>query len=94
MRCAAMLAGLLALSPALAHERPHGPQTPAAGEETSIRTVQAHDPLDCYCRAQGRIFAPGEMVCLRTPQGPRMAECKMVINVMSWGMTDRACPES
>ena len=94
MRCAAMLAGLLALSPALAHERSHGPQTPVAREETSIHTVQAHDPLDCYCRAQGRIFAPGESICLKTAAGGRVAECRMVTNVMSWGITDRACPES
>lgn len=53
-----------------------------------------HDPLDCYCLAQGRRFAPGELICLRTPQGGRMAECRMEINVMSWGMTERACPES
>ena len=84
MRRAALLAlGLLA-APALAHEpaRVQPAQSPS------------HNPLDCYCRAQGRIFAPGESICLKTAQGGRLAECRMVTNVMSWGITDRACPES
>jgi hypothetical protein len=59
-----------------------------------LHPAQSHDPLDCYCRAQGQIFAPGATICLRTPQGARMAECRMVINVMSWGLTDQACPDS
>src|SRR3712207_1934996 len=107
MRSAVLLAVLLAASPALAHERPHGPQTPLPGDaglhrahgqetplpgDTAFHRAQAHDPLDCYCRAQGRIFAPGAMICLRTPQGARMAECRMVINVMSWGFTEQPCP--
>ncbi len=98
MRRAAILAGLLALSPtlfpALAHERPPGPQSPPGRGGAAIHQAQAHNPLDCYCRAQGRIFAPGEAICLRTPQGARMAECQMVVNVMSWGVTDRPCPDS
>lgn len=78
---------LLALSlavPVWAHEKPklHEVQAPA------------HNPLDCYCRAQGRIFAPGEHVCLRTANGPRLAECRMEINVMSWSFTDTPCPET
>ncbi|MXQ10375.1 hypothetical protein [Microvirga makkahensis] len=59
-------------------------QTPAAG----------HDPLDCYCRAQGRIFAPGETICLKTSEGPRLAQCRMEINVMSWSITASPCPEA
>ena len=93
MRSAAMLAFFLALSPALAHERPHGPQTPVH-DGAAVYHAQAQNPLECYCRAQGRIFAPGETTCLRTAQGDRVAECQMVINVMSWGVTDTPCPES
>ena len=69
---------------ALAHEPPRAQPAQMSG----------HDPLECYCRAQGRIFAPGETICLRTNDGARVAECQMAINVMSWGLTDRACPES
>lgn len=65
-------------------------------DEAIVHRAQApdHNPLDCYCRAQGRVFAPGERVCLRTVQGPRMAQCRMEINVMSWSITDAPCPES
>lgn len=84
MRYAVVILGILAWTPVGAHEpRPlHRAQTPG------------HNPLDCYCRAQGRIYAPGESVCLRTAEGPRMAECQMVTNVMSWSDTGRSCPES
>ncbi len=87
MRCAALAimiwAGLCA-GPALAHEPLPLHSAQAAG----------HNPLDCYCRAQGKIFAPGESICLKTAQGGRMAECQMVTNVMSWSVTERACPET
>lgn len=53
-----------------------------------------HNPIDCYCRAQGRTFAPGETICLKTAEGPRVAQCQMAINVMSWSITSRPCPES
>jgi len=71
--------------------------TPAwAHDPGPVRQAQAtnHNPAECYCRAQGRLFAEGESICLRTAQGGRLAECRMVTNVMSWGITDRACPES
>ena len=84
MRPTLFLAGLWLSNAALAHEPPQVQHAQAPG----------HNPLDCYCRAQGRIFAPGETICLRTADGARIAECQMAINVMSWGMTDRACPES
>jgi hypothetical protein len=69
----------------------------AAHDPAAVGPAQAtgeHNPLDCYCRAQGRTFAIGEKVCLRTAEGPRVAECEMVLNVTSWGMTERPCPES
>jgi Flp pilus assembly protein TadG len=55
---------------------------------------QAHDPADCFCRAQGRTFAVGETACLRTGEGSRVAECGMVLNNTSWQFTARPCPES
>jgi len=89
MRCSFVLfwsihAAAFTLSAALAHEIPTA--LPAQAPD--------HNPLECYCRAQGRIFAPGESICLRTAQGPRMAECRMETNVMSWGVTERPCPEA
>jgi hypothetical protein len=50
---------------------------------------------ECYCLAAGRRFALGDTVCLRTGEAPpRLAECQMVINVMSWRVTERPCPEA
>ena len=85
MRGVVFVLGLTILAPAGAHERPVLPQTTQAPD---------HNPLDCYCRAQGKMFAPGEKVCLRTADGPRLAQCRMEINVMSWSVTDMPCPET
>jgi hypothetical protein len=78
---------LLASSAALAHDA-------GAGARPDAVPVQAHDPLNCFCRAQGRTFAVGETACLRTSEGPRVAECGMVLNNTSWQFTARPCPES
>ncbi len=64
---------------------------PAAAQQTQ---VPGHPRLDCYCRAEGRIFAPGETICLKTAEGLRLAQCRMEINVMSWSITSRPCPEA
>jgi hypothetical protein len=60
----------------------------------NARAVQAHDPAECVCRAQGRTFAVGESACLRTAMGARVAHCGMVLNNTSWHFTERPCPES
>ncbi|MBB4039079.1 hypothetical protein GGR34_000714 [Microvirga flocculans] len=84
MRSVVVVLGLMVPLSAGAHERPV-PQTVQLPD---------HNPLDCYCRAGGKRFAPGEKVCLRTAEGPRLAQCRMEINVMSWGVTEVPCPES
>jgi len=84
MRSVVVLLGLFLPIPAFAHE------------ESALHRAQApgHNPLDCYCRAQGKIFAPGERICLKTAEGPRLAQCQMEINVMSWSITSIPCPET
>lgn len=68
----------------------------AGAQEPHSRQARGPDPHppDCYCRAEGRMFAEGESVCLRTAQGPRLALCDMEINVMSWSITETPCPDS
>ncbi len=61
---------------------------------STLAQAPDHNPLECYCRAQGRMFAPGEKICLKTAAGPRLAQCGMEINVMSWSLTDTPCPEA
>ncbi len=85
MRSVLVVLGLMLWAPVAAHERPPVPQT---------AQVPDHNPLECYCRAQGKMFAPGEKVCLRTAEGPKLAQCRMEINVMSWSITDTPCPET
>jgi hypothetical protein len=85
MRSVVFVLGLVIAAPAGAHERPASSQAVQA---------PAHNPLECYCRAQGKMFAPGEKVCLRTAEGPRLAQCRMEINVMSWSVTETPCPET
>jgi hypothetical protein len=79
-----LAAGAFLVEPAPAHERPLLQPAQAPG----------HNPLDCYCRAQGRIYAPGETICLRVGGRGQLAECRMEVNVMSWTPTERPCPES
>lgn len=67
-----------------------------AGTPAGAQQAQApgHNPIECYCRAEGRTFAQGETLCLKTPEGPRLARCQMEINVMSWNITATPCPEA
>ena len=68
----------------------------ALAHPARVTTVQdqGHDPAECACRAEGRTFSLGQTTCLRTSEGPRLAQCGMVLNNTSWRFTDRNCPES
>jgi hypothetical protein len=81
---AASLAIAIVVTPARADDR----------QTAAVEKAQAGHSADCVCRAQGRTFAVGESVCLRTASGPRIALCGMVLNNTSWQMTERDCPES
>ena len=67
---------------------------PHAHDATLRPAAHSQSAMECFCRAQGRMFAEGEMVCLKTAQGNRMARCEMITNVMSWGVTETPCPQS
>ena len=56
--------------------------------------VPAEHAPDCTCRLEGRSVAVGATACLRTAEGPRVAQCDMVLNNTSWRITTRTCPES
>jgi hypothetical protein len=47
---------------------------------------------DCTCRARGVVAAHGETLCIRTPEGVRLARCEKVTNVASWRFLDGPCP--
>jgi hypothetical protein len=66
------------------------------GSEASAQQTPSspqHGP-DCTCRVEGRSIAVGATACLRTAEGPRIAECAMVLNNTSWHITTTTCPES
>jgi hypothetical protein len=48
--------------------------------------------IDCTCRYQGQDFHLGEVICLATSSGPRIAQCEMALNNTSWTITDGPCP--
>lgn len=46
----------------------------------------------CTCRAEGRSFELGTTVCLKSPQGLRLARCEMALNNTSWRWLQEGCP--
>jgi hypothetical protein len=67
---------------------------PSLAAEPGIRwPVQAAPSPQraCRCRANGRSYELGERVCLKAPNGYRMAECRMVQNVTSWMFGSEDC---
>lgn len=76
----------------------------AAVEIASERTVppgvvavadgSARGGPDCTCRYFGANYRLGETVCLRGPDGPRLARCSMALNNTTWQPLDRPCPTS
>lgn len=47
---------------------------------------------DCTCRSRDVVANEGEVVCLNTPLGQRLARCDKVLNNSSWTFLQGACP--
>ena len=56
-----------------------------------VLAAEATRPIDCRCRANGQSFSLGERTCLLTPDGYRLAKCRMVQNVTSWQVEVDGC---
>ncbi len=63
------------------------PAVVAANSHAARSTAE----LKCHCRANGRTYELGERVCLLSPQGLRVAECRMQQNVTSWQFDREDC---
>ena len=63
----------------------------AAAHEVAGAPGQPPIHIECRCRANGQTFALGEKVCLQTPSGYRVAECRMEQNVTSWSFAPEEC---
>jgi hypothetical protein len=48
----------------------------------------------CTCRALGKNFELGDIVCLSTPKGYRLATCGMAVNNTAWHFSDTPCVSS
>jgi hypothetical protein len=48
--------------------------------------------VDCRCRADGRFFSIGDLVCIKTSGGPKLAQCAMALNNTSWTIVSDGCP--
>ena len=46
---------------------------------------------DCTCRAKGVVAGEGQVACLSTPQGRRLARCQKVLNNTSWEFMEESC---
>jgi hypothetical protein len=56
----------------------------------SAATVDAR--AECTCRFPGGSVKEGQSVCIKTPNGPKLARCEKVQNVTSWKFLEQSCP--
>lgn len=67
----------------------------SAADAAEAQIAPGPDPhINCTCRAQGRSYHIGERVCLSTPKGYRVAECRMQQNVTNWAVSPEDCSVS
>ena len=55
------------------------------------RMAMTPNKIECHCRANGRNYELGARICLRSPAGYRLAECRMQQNVTSWTFGQDDC---
>ena len=48
----------------------------------------------CKCRAPGVVASEGQTLCIRTPEGVRLARCGKISNVASWTFLQGECPQA
>ena len=60
----------------------------------AVAAFAAPASANCTCRGPGVIARHGQTVCLKTPSGPRLARCEMVLNNSSWTFLPEACPQA
>ena len=58
----------------------------------AITTLAAGGAGDCSCRAKDVVAYEGQVVCLSTPNGKRLAVCEKVLNNTSWKFLSEECP--
>jgi hypothetical protein len=64
----------------------------AAASAFVVLPLTGNASADCTCWARGVVAGHGQTICLRTPQGQRLARCDKVLNVASWTFLPGPCP--
>lgn len=59
-----------------------------------FQTTALAQNVSCTCRYQGEDYGIGESICLKSPNGLKMATCSMVLNNTSWKISNAPCPFS
>lgn len=49
---------------------------------------------NCTCRANGKDYNEGQLVCLTLPSGPQLSRCERVLNNTSWKKMADGCPSA
>jgi hypothetical protein len=63
-----------------------------SGSSFSGGTSVSAQTVSCTCRYKGQDYGLGESICLKSPEGLRMATCAMVLNNTSWKFSSAPCP--
>ena len=61
---------------------------PAASAQDAVAGGAAKT---CTCRHNGQNYELGALVCLRGPEGPRLARCGTFLNNTAWQFTGKFC---
>jgi hypothetical protein len=64
-----------------------------AGLTLGVAVSSAAADPNCTCRARNVVATLGDIVCIATPNGRRLAQCTMVLNNTSWTFLDAPCPQ-
>lgn len=49
---------------------------------------------ECQCRGNGTFYDQGEVACIRTNAGPKLARCEMALNIATWTIVGDGCPSA
>ena len=84
LACLAVCLSALVAAPALADDT--SPKFAA-----TVAKAPVPEPPPCTCRGRGGDMALGDQLCLRTPDGWRVATCVRAQNVTSWQAGEESC---
>ncbi len=91
---AACLAAVLTSAGHGAHASEPPAMTPRLVAGQHFLTTWRMAATECMCRANGSFYHEGELTCIRGINGPRLARCSKVINMLHWETTEAPCPQS